>query len=109
MRSINTFISLVFMILCLSINGVQAQDISEPISPETGISAKQFEVEALARQDNLETTSGGQTAPVLSRGLFSFVAGVVSFGAVVASVVTNSPTDSLKYIAVAIGADQLRE
>ncbi len=84
--------------------GANAQEQQEQNLPrvEAAINSS-GEVQAAGKDSN---AVGTESAPKRSRGLFRVLAGVVSFGAIVASAVTNSPVDSLTYIAVSIGADQ---
>lgn len=108
MRSISTFLTLVLMILCLATNGAYAQDLGDSTSSES-VSAPQLDPASLVTQERPDAAVDSKPAPAASNGLFRFVAGVVSIGALVASVVTSSPTDPLKFIAVSIGADQVRK
>lgn len=97
MRFALNLVARILLVLCLVTNvayaqSVETQGFEEVASPR---SVEPVQVEATPAQSS-------------SFARFVFTS-VVSAVAVVAAVVTNSPVDSVGYLAVAIGADHMRE
>jgi len=87
----------ILLVLCLVTNVAYAQSVENPVSEEV-VSSRSAE------------TVQAEATPAQSSSFARFVLTfVVSAVAVVAAVVTNSPVDSVGYLAVAIGADHMRE
>lgn len=105
MKSFLKVIVVFLLSFAIATTGAFANNQLEQGSTEATMVASQPEASAIEHSANEEDTP--KSVSNRKSSLFRVLAGVVGFGAIIASAVTNSPVDSVKYIALSIGADQI--
>jgi hypothetical protein len=103
MRSISRFV-FAAILLGLVATGARAE---EELSLADVMQAQRQECSSLSQQELLDKGVDCPKAAKPASGTVGIVAGAVSFAALAASVFTNTPTATLGWISVSVGADQV--